>query len=275
MSNKVLISAVAIALAGSFFLGANYYGSESVSAPVTPSAAAPMALTSADLAVPVPATALQQQTLTDVLAAKLDLVVTKVSPSPIPGLFEVVTEQGIFYANADGSHLIQGALYQVGDNGVVNLTEQAMASVRAAAINEFADDMIRYPAADEKYAITVFTDINCGYCRKLHDELAQYNDLGISVNYLAFPRGGLNSQTYQQMVSIWCADDPAAAMSNAKSGGTIAAKTCANNVAEQYELGGRLGVTGTPAIVFADGRMQPGYVPAAQLLNTLQQLAKG
>ena len=175
MSHKVLISAVAIALAGSFFLGANYDGSESASATTTPSAAAPMALNSADLAVSVPATGLQQQALADVLATKLDLVVTEVNASPIPGLFEVVTEQGIFYANADGSHLIQGALYQVGDNSVVNLTEQAMAAVRVAAINEFTDDMIRYPADDEKYSVTVFTDINCGYCRKLHDELAQYN----------------------------------------------------------------------------------------------------
>jgi len=197
-----------------------------------------------------------------------------VSDTAISGLFEVVTDEGIFYVNADASNLIQGSLYQVDANGVTDLTEQAMGKVRQQAMQTFAGDSIDYLAENEKYSITVFTDINCGYCRKLHNEVAELNQLGISVKYLAFPRGGLNSKTYQDMASIWCAQDSATAMSNAKRGGKVVPETCTNTVAQQYDLGRRLGVTGTPAIVFESGQMQPGYVPAAQLISILEKMDK-
>jgi thiol:disulfide interchange protein DsbC len=276
MLKKVLITAVAAGLVGSFVFGIN-------SAPKQ--VAQTQASTTQDVAVQTVAaknagadlsTKLSPEHLdiSRLLAAKLNFKVSSVSDSAIPGLFEVVTEQGIFYVNADASNLIQGSLYQVNDAGVVDLTEQAMGKVRQQAIQTLASETINYPAKNEKYSITVFTDINCGYCRKLHNEVAQLNEMGVSVKYLAFPRGGLNSATYQDMASIWCAEDKAEAMNNAKRGGKVVPEMCTNTVAKQYELGRRLGVTGTPAIVFDNGQMQPGYVPAAQLVGILEQMDK-
>jgi len=265
MLKKVLITAIAAGLVSSFVFGIN-------SAPKQDTPAVPTTTHTTQVTDVV--VSAEHQDISRLLAEKLNFKVSSVSESVIPGLFEVATDQGIFYVNADASNLIQGSLYQVDDNGVTDLTEQAMGKVRQQAIQAFAGDMINYPAENEKYSITVFTDINCGYCRKLHNEVAQLNQLGISVKYLAFPRGGLNSKTYQDMASIWCAEDSVQAMNNAKRGGKVVPESCTNTVAEQYELGRRLGVTGTPAIVFENGQMQPGYVPAAQLFSILSSVDK-
>ncbi|QUM75158.1 bifunctional protein-disulfide isomerase/oxidoreductase DsbC [Moritella sp. 24] len=266
MLKKILITAMAAGLVGSFVLGVSGASAQKVS---TPAAITPTEQVSTNIA-----SSAEQQDISRLLAAKLNFKVSSVSDSVIPGLFEVVTEQGIFYVNADASNLIQGSLYQVDENGVTDLTEQAMGKVRQQAMQKFADDTINYPAENEKYSITVFTDINCGYCRKLHNEIAQLNKLGVSVKYLAFPRGGLNSKTYQDMASIWCAENSAEAMNNAKRGGKVVPEMCTNTVAQQYDLGRRLGVTGTPAIVFDNGQMQPGYVPANQLISILEKMDK-
>jgi thiol:disulfide interchange protein DsbC len=277
MLKKMLISATVAGLVGSFFLGANYNAAQNVT---TNSEAISSTFINVEKPLQIATvsdagvSAQQHDALSQALAEKLNFDVQKISVSAIPGLYEVVTEQGIFYVNADASNLIQGTLYQIVDNTVVDLTEQAMAAVRKEAMAGFAEDTINYPAENEKYSITVFTDINCGYCRKLHSEMAQYNALGISVKYLAFPRGGLDSQTYRDMVSIWCSDDKVTAMNSAKQGTGISPQSCTNNIAAQYQLGQRLGVTGTPAIVFDNGQMKPGYAPAAQLLSILQNLDK-
>ncbi len=277
MLKKMLIAATVAGLVGSFFLGANYNAAQHIATNsnatngVAINVEKPLQVTTENDAG---ISAQQHKALSQVLAEKLNFDVQKISVSAIPGLYEVVTDQGIFYVNADASNLFQGSLYQIADNTVVDLTEQAMAAVRKDAMAGFSADTINYPAENEKYSITVFTDINCGYCRKLHSEMAQYNALGISVKYLAFPRGGLGSQTYRDMVSIWCSDDKVAAMNSAKQGTGITPQSCTNNIAAQYQLGQRLGVTGTPAIVFDNGQMKPGYAPAAQILNILQNLDK-
>ncbi len=264
MLKKVMITAIVVGLVGSVVLGINGSPEQAL---ITTQAVHTEQPTNVVLSA-------EHQDISRLLAEKLNFKVSSVSDSAIAGLFEVATDQGIFYVNADASNLIQGSLYQVNENGVTDLTEQAMGKVRQQAIQEFAGDTINYLAENEKYSITVFTDINCGYCRKLHNEVAQLNQLGISVKYLAFPRGGLNSKTYQDMTSIWCAEDSAKAMNNAKRGGKIIPEVCTNTVAQQYELGRRLGVTGTPAMVFENGQLQPGYVPAAQLLNILTSVDK-
>jgi len=265
MLKKVIITAIAAGLVSSFVFGIN-------SAPKQDTKVVP--ITTHTSQVTDVAQSAEQQDISRLLAEKLNFKVSSVSESVIPGLFEVATDQGIFYVNADASNLIQGTLYQVDDAGVTDLTEQAMSKVRQQAIQSLATETIDYPAENEKYSITVFTDINCGYCRKLHNEVAELNQLGVSVKYLAFPRGGLNSKTYQDMASIWCAENPAEAMNNAKRGGKVVPEMCTNTVAKQYDLGRRLGVTGTPAIVFDNGQMQPGYVPAAQLVGILEQMNK-
>lgn len=264
MFKKALIGITTLGFITSFMLGASRYSySETISTDKTESAN-----TASELS------ATQVQSVKAALEKKLNLKASGIKESPLPGLYEVSTEQGIFYVDAKANYLVQGSIYQILDQGVVDLTEQSMADLRKHEITPFADDMIVYPAKDARYTITVFTDINCGYCRKLHNELEQYNDLGITVRYLAFPRGGLRSATYRDMVSIWCADAPEAAMTNAKKGGKVKTASCKNTVAQQYQLGQRLGVTGTPAIVFDNGQMQPGYVPAPQLLNILKNVDK-
>ncbi|MBC3766914.1 bifunctional protein-disulfide isomerase/oxidoreductase DsbC [Neptunicella marina] len=205
------------------------------------------------------------------LSSKLGLDVSSVKAAPAPGLVELTTNHGIFYSTEDGKFLIHGRLFNLTD-GIVNETEKSLAAVRKAGLQEFDDAMIRYPAKNEKYRIAVFTDITCGYCRRLHSQMAQYNDLGITIDYLAFPRGGLQSQSYDDMVSVWCADNPQQALTDAKNDKNIAAKTCADNkVKEEYEFGAQIGINGTPALVLEDGTLIPGYQTPQQLLAVLEK----
>lgn len=209
------------------------------------------------------------ENITNKIAA-LQMSVTEIKPSAVDNLYEVLTDRGVFYVSQDGQFLVHGNIYDL-DNKMENLTEKSLTTLRQAQLKAFEKEMIVYKAENEKHVITVFTDTSCGYCQKLHAEMADYNNLGITVRYLAFPRGGLNSNAYHTMVSIWCADDPKLAMDNAKSRKQIDTKSCTNSVKAQYELGQLFGVTGTPALVLEDGSLQPGYLPAPQLLKVLEQ----
>ena len=204
----------------------------------------------------------------------MNLDVSSVKESPIKNLFEVVTQRGVFYVSSDAKYLIQGDMYDL-NNNMQNLTEKAMLALRMQKLKAFESEMIVYKAENEKHVITVFTDTSCGYCKKLHSEMADYNRLGITVRYLAFPRQGVNSATSRTMQSIWCADDRNIAMDNSKNGKGVTPKTCKNTVKEQYELGQFFGVTGTPAIVLEDGTLKPGYLPAQNLLKVIEHNKKG
>ncbi len=151
-----------------------------------------------------------------------------------------------------------------------------MAQLNKAKLAGMDKDMIVYPAKNEKYVVTVFTDTSCGYCRKLHNDMQGYNDAGITVRYLAFPRGGERSSNFNQMSAIWGAKDRVKAMHDAKSGTFDESKITPRPdlVMEQYKLGVAMGVNGTPAIVLEDGTMIPGYQPPAALLQLLDSKAK-
>jgi len=200
----------------------------------------------------------------------LELSVTSINPSAVDGLYEVLTDRGVYYVSKNAQFLVHGNIYNL-DQQMENVTEKSLTALRQDRLKAFEKDMIIYKAQDEKHVITVFTDTSCGYCQKLHAEMADYNNLGITVRYLAFPRGGVNSNAYNTMVSIWCADDPKSAMDNAKSRKQIEPKSCENSVNAQHELGQLFGVTGTPALVLENGALQPGYLPAARLLQLLDQ----
>lgn len=202
--------------------------------------------------------------------AKLGMQATDIKATPIAGLVQVLTDKGLFYMSTDGNYLMQGRLFNF-EAGMVNETDKALASVRVNGLETFKNDVIEYKAKNEKHIVTVFTDITCGYCRKLHNEMKQYNDLGITVRYLAFPRAGVNAPSFNDMRSVWCADNPQKAMDEAKAGSNIAAKTCQDTIESQYLFGQQVGVTGTPAIILQDGTVQPGYVPAARLITLLEQ----
>nr|WP_297398974.1 DsbC family protein [uncultured Marinobacter sp.] len=199
------------------------------------------------------------------------LKVTSVRESEAKGLYEVRSNNGdTIYSTADGQYLFTGDLLKLTDGGIANVTEAGRAEQRRELMaSAGVEDTIRFPAKNEKAVIDVFTDIDCPYCRKLHDEVSELNEYGITVNYYAFPRSGPNTPSFSKYVSVWCADDQQSAMNAAKGGRSVPQATCDNPVLEQYQLGGRIGVTGTPAIVLEDGAMVRGYVPARKLAEGL------
>lgn len=191
-----------------------------------------------------------------------------IKPGPIPGLYEVDFGAQVFYATKDGRYIFHGDILDVAAQR--NLTEDRRASARLAAINKISEDkMIIFSPQNVKHTVTVFTDIDCGYCRKLHSEIDNYLKEGIRVRYLSFPRSGPNTPSYYKAVSVWCAKDRKAALTEAKKDEPIEQKTCANPVKEEYELGEEVGVSGTPSIITESGRLLPGYVPAPKLAEML------
>lgn len=195
----------------------------------------------------------------------------------LPGIALVVTNQGLFYTSYDGEFFIQGKVYKVGEN-VTNLADESLAKIRLDGMEKFSKDMIIFPAKDEKHVVTVFTDITCGYCRKLHDQMADYNARGITVRYLPYPRSGMYdqsgalSQGYQDLRSIWCNEDPKSALTKAKSGSGVAHRICDKPIEAEFNFGRQIGVNGTPAIILANGTMLPGYQDPAKLAEILAQL---
>ncbi|MCO4799901.1 MAG: bifunctional protein-disulfide isomerase/oxidoreductase DsbC [Colwelliaceae bacterium] len=216
--------------------------------------------------------------LTQKLTSSLGLKIVSLKASPLPSLVEVVTNQGILYASKDGQFLVQGKLYGVGDSGVINHTEDSLSIVRLNGLKQFKDDMIVYPAKNEKHQITVFTDITCGYCRKMHKQMDELNDMGITVRYLAYPRAGVKdqlgqySQGFKDLRSIWCHEDPASALTKAKLGSSVAQRICDNPIEAEFDFGRQIGVSGTPAIIFDNGFMLPGYREPADLLKILDSI---
>ncbi len=199
------------------------------------------------------------------------LKISSVRESEAKGLYEVKSNNGdIIYTTPDGQFLLTGDLLRVSSNGIANVTEEARAGERRKTMDSYGEKgVISYKASNEKAVVDVFTDIDCPYCRKLHDEVPQLNDYGITVNYYAYPRSGPGTPSFTKYMSVWCAEDQQSAMTSAKSGKTVEAATCDNPVREQFELGRRVGVTGTPAIVLEDGNIVRGYVPAKNLAEGL------
>lgn len=205
------------------------------------------------------------------LKDSLSVEVHSLSQSPIPGLYEALTDRGVLYITQDGSKLFHGSLYDL-DKGMKNLTEAAMAGPRVEMMKPLESNMLVYKAKNEKHVVTIFTDISCGYCRKLHNQMDEYNDLGITIRYLAFPRRGVPSANADEMEAVWCAADPLKAMTDAKAGNKVKHNKCDAKIAEQYHLGQSFGINGTPAIVLEDGSLIPGYQPPKDLLRALESI---
>ena len=197
-----------------------------------------------------------------------------VNEAPVKGLYEVTYGPKLYYVTLDGRYLFSGELFDLKTR--TNLTEENRSKVRLKTLSSVdKSSMITYKAkGKEKYHITVFTDIDCGYCRKLHSGMKEMNELGITVSYLAYPRAGIGSSSYDKAVNVWCADDRHKAMDEAKRGANPAKASCDAPVKQHYELGVQVGVTGTPAIVLSDGTLMPGYLPPKQLLKALEQNSK-
>ena len=222
-------------------------------------------------------TELNPSALKEKIQRMLGLEVIKVEATPVPGIAMLITNQGLFYASNNGEFFIQGKVYKLGGT-VTDLSEQSLAKVRLSGLEKFSDSVIEYKAKDEKHVVTVFTDITCGYCRKMHAQMDEYNAKGITFRYLAYPRAGISdrlgnpTQGFRDLRSIWCNEDAETAMTKAKNGGSVADRICDAPIEEQFNFGRQVGVSGTPAIILENGMMLPGYQPPAQLAEVLKKL---
>lgn len=201
------------------------------------------------------------------------LPVKSVERSEIDGMYRVQLDKGpVVYAPASGEFFILGDLYSVGVEGFVNLGEERRSANRREALSGVpAEETIVFAATgDARAHITVFTDVSCFYCQKLHKEVPELNRRGVEVRYLAYPRQGIGSPGFRQLASAWCADDRQSTLTRLKNKEKLAENVCPGNpVAEQFALGQDLGVQGTPAIVTADGEMVPGYRSADDIISML------
>jgi len=194
-------------------------------------------------------------------------------PSPIPGIYEISQGADVNYLTADGKFFIDGNLYDMGTRR--NLTEEQRMKARVALINSVPESqMMIFSPKNPQYTITVFTDVDCGYCRKLHSQMAELNKLGVRVRYMFYPRSGPNTESWRKAEAVWCSADRNEALTQAKLGAPVdTTKTCgATPVAREYALGQSIGVQGTPAIVTEGGDYINGYLPPRDLVEELKQL---
>lgn len=199
--------------------------------------------------------------------------IDRVGKAPLPGYQEVIVDGQVLYVSDDGKYLVQGTVLDVARKK--DLTEVSMAKLRQQVLATIpVSDRIVFGPANAKHHVVVLTDIECGYCRKMHSEIAELNKRGVTVEYLAFPRGGIGSEDYKSMVSVWCSDDRRKALTDAKNGKPVPARNCPSPVMAQYQAGLKMGLTGTPMVLAPDGTMFGGYLAPAMLLERIEQWEK-
>jgi len=225
----------------------------------------------AAVSVPVGADAdLEQRLGAKVKSILPDAEIQAISPSVIPGMYEVVVNGDLLYLTGDGRYALQGELMDLEQRR--NLSEERRSEVRRLALAAVdANNTIEFVASNPKHVLYVFTDVDCGYCRRMHSEIDQLLQGGVSVRYLAYPRAGLGSESYDKTVSVWCAKDRKQALTDAKLGKPVKSAKCDAPVADQFKLGQHLGVKGTPATFLESGEQVGGYVPPPQLIEYLNK----
>ncbi|BAV34000.1 thiol:disulfide interchange protein DsbC [Sulfuricaulis limicola] len=210
----------------------------------------------------------EQQIRAELARAFPELKAASIKPSPVTGMYEVEFDSKIFYTTSDGKYLFMGDVMDL--HAKSNITETRRGAIRKRLLDEVGEqNMIVIGPDKPKRTLTVFTDVDCGYCAKFHLDVPTLNQQGVKVRYLFYPRAGIGSASYKRAVAVWCAGDRAKAIGIAKAGGKIDMKTCTNPVESHYQLGQRLDIGGTPAIFLDDGKVLPGYVPASRLLAIL------
>jgi thiol:disulfide interchange protein DsbC len=199
-----------------------------------------------------------------------------VSGSPIPGVYEVTVGGMIVYVTADGKYLFSGNLYDLDTQQ--NLTAERRSTARARALAAASEgDMIIFSPSNPKMTVTVFTDVDCQFCRRFHTQIADLNKAGVRVRYVLYPRTGPGTQSWKEAEAVWCSKDRREALTRAKRGEEIKVKPCADGakaLKAQYQLGDDLGIEGTPAIFTQTGDYIGGYMTPAELVNTVAQTQK-
>jgi thiol:disulfide interchange protein DsbC len=198
-------------------------------------------------------------------------------PSPIAGIYEFTQGADISYMTADGKYFLDGNLYDMDSRE--NLTEVQRTHARLAMIGAVPESqMLIFGPKNPQYTITVFTDVDCAYCRKLHSEMAELNRLGVRVRYMFYPRTGPNTDSWKKAEVVWCSANRNEALTRAKLGAQLdMTKICEGTpVAREYALGQSIGVHGTPAIITENGSLIAGYMPPQELVQEIKdlQLAK-
>lgn len=221
-------------------------------------------------AVAAPQTPLEAE-LAAVAARVAGAHVADLRTTPIPGIYEFRQGAELVYVTADGRYGFAGDLYRLADRS--NLSDARRRQLRLDLLRSVPESsMVVFAPATTKYTITVFTDVDCAYCRELHKQIAEYNRLGVKVRYLFFPRSGPNTLSWSKAEQVWCSADRREALTEAKRGVALTAAVCKPNpVADQYALGRAIGLTGTPGIVTESGDLLPGYTPPDELVQLLQQ----
>ncbi len=186
----------------------------------------------------------------------------------VPGIYEVSYGTTVLYINKDGRYMFQGDLIDLKTE--TNLSEKTRSEARLKVINSLAEkDMIVFSPKQVKYTVTIFTDIDCSVCRRMHEDMAKINQQGIRVRYVAYPRAGIDSESYLKAVSVWCSKDRKGAMTRAKAGEDVKAKSCDNPVKPHLQAVRDLGIRGTPALILEDGSLIPGYESVERLVELL------
>ncbi len=224
------------------------------------------------LALPVMAASSDLEQARKLITAQLGVPAKNIQTSPVANLYLVSIPPRLFYVSGDGKYVIDGDMINIAMN--TNVTQSLRSKARLQAIDNLGEDsmIIFSPEKSKvKHTITVFTDIDCGYCRKLHSAINEYNAKGIRVRYLAYPRAGIGSASYDKAVAVWCAKDRKKALTLAKNDKPVKSSKCDNPVAEHYKMGTMIGVRGTPALILDSGRLVPGYVPPERLAAILDQ----
>ena len=215
----------------------------------------------------------------ELISAKLenilpaDAVIESIEPSVFDGIYKVYYgDLQPIYVSQDGNFFIYGDMYQINSNRIINITNEETKSMRVDLLSSIpSNELIIFKSKNEISAITVFTDVDCGYCRKLHSQISEYNKVGITVKYAAFPRSGIGTQTFTRMVGAWCADDPKKVITDLKNDKKLNLDFCDDQpIAKHYVIGQKLGISGTPAIITPDGELIPGYVSPEELLSRLK-----
>ena len=198
-----------------------------------------------------------------------------IGPAPMQGFREVIVGGQVVLVSDDGKYMVQGTVVDIAAKKELTQTSAALSKYRVDLLASVkAKDRIVFAPPNAKYTVSVFTDIECGYCRKLHSEIAEYNRRGIAIEYMAFPRMGLGSKDHKDMISVWCASDRKQALTDAKNGKAVPQRSCQSTPVDmEFNVGQRLGISGTPAVFAPDGTQLGGYLPPDKMREALDALA--